>query len=379
LARPDPIAAGDRLPARIHAAPARAATGQRGAGDGKAAVIEIDGAHGEGGGQLVRTAVALAAVKGIPIHVVNVRARRRNAGLAAQHVAAIRAVASMCDARCEGVQPRSAAFSFAPRQLRGGRFRVDVGTAGSITLVLQAMLPAAVASGEHCAISVTGGTDVPAAPPADYLRLVLLPLLAEMGVRATLAVERRGYYPRGGGELRLELAPVASLAPFAVDAPGPLDHVEVHAHVSQLPREIAERMAGAALQALPAGLPVDTRIEVHEADRSAGPGGAIVLRAPTARTVLGSAQVAQRGVRAERLGRLAGEGLARDLRAGATLDVHAADQMPVFMALARGESRLRVREVSSHAATAIWLIERLGGRRFAATPDGAGVRLRVLG
>jgi RNA 3'-phosphate cyclase len=154
-------------------------------------MLEIDGAYGEGGGQLVRTAVALAAIRGTPIRVDQVRARRRKPGLAPQHVAAVRAVAAMCDAQCEGVESRSTAFTFAPRRLRGGAFTVDVGTAGSIALVLQAMLPAAVASGEACRIVVRGGTDVRAAPPVDYLRLVLLPLLEKMGVRAALTVVRR--------------------------------------------------------------------------------------------------------------------------------------------------------------------------------------------
>jgi RNA 3'-terminal phosphate cyclase (ATP) len=341
-------------------------------------MIEIDGAHGEGGGQLVRTAVALAAVQARPIRVVNVRAGRRNAGLAPQHVAAVRAVAAMCDAQCDGVEPRSTALTFVPRRLRGGEYRVDVGTAGSVTLVLQAMLPAAVACGERCAISVRGGTDVRAAPPMDYLRLVLLPLLERLGIDATLTIERRGYYPRGGGEVRLDLAPTSALSPFAVDDPGAVDRLEIRTHVSQLPREIAERMAAAALQVLPPGVRVDRHIEAFADGRSAGPGGAIVLRALTARTVLGAAQIAERGVRAELLGRLAGESLARDLRAGAPLDVHAADQMLVFLALARGESHFRVRELSSHARTAMWLIERLSATQFVLAADASATRVRVL-
>jgi RNA 3'-phosphate cyclase len=116
-------------------------------------MIEIDGAFGEGGGQLVRTAVALAAVTSTPIRVTNIRARRSRPGLAEQHVAAVRAVAAMCDARCDGVEPRSTELCFSPRRLRGGTFQVDVGTAGSVTLVLKAMLPAAAACGGASAVS----------------------------------------------------------------------------------------------------------------------------------------------------------------------------------------------------------------------------------
>jgi RNA 3'-terminal phosphate cyclase (ATP) len=340
-------------------------------------VLEIDGSHGEGGGQLVRTAVALAAIRGTPIRVTNVRAGRRPAGLAPQHVAAVRAVASMCEARCEGVEPRAGEFTFVPGRPRGGHYRVDVGTAGSITLVLQAMLPVAAACGEPCAIAVRGGTDVRAAPPIDYFRFVLLPLLEKLGLRAALTIERRGYYPKGGGGVSIEVSPAARLAPFVVEQTRPVERVDIRAHVARLPREIAERMVGAARQALPPGLRVDAQIEAIGADGSGGPGGAIVLAAPAHDTVLGAAQVAERGVRAERLGQLAAEGLAADLNCAATLDVHAADQMLVFLALAHGESRFRVRELSSHARTTIWLLERFAAARFAVAAGGRGLDVRV--
>ena len=135
----------------------------------------------------------------------------------------------------------------------------------------------------------------------------------------------------------------------------------------------------AARRALPPGPLVDAQVEGVGAERSSGPGGAIVLCARTATTVLGAAQVAERGVRAERLGQIAAEGLAADLRARATLDVHAADQMLVFLALARGESRFLVRELSSHARTAMWLLERFAAARFAVQADAGAVRVRVGG
>jgi RNA 3'-phosphate cyclase len=220
-------------------------------------MIEIDGAHGEGGGQLVRTAVGVAAAKGVPVRVVNIRARRRVPGLAAQHAAAVRAVARLCDAQCEGVDLRSTVLTFQPRSLHGGEFDIDVGTAGSIALVLQAMLPAAVATGERVLVTIRGGTDVRAAPPLDYLRLVLLPLLEGMGVQAELSIRRRGYYPKGGGEVRLALQPASRLRPFVVDEAGPVDRIEAHAHVAHLPLQIAERMERAARAELPPGLRVD--------------------------------------------------------------------------------------------------------------------------
>jgi RNA 3'-phosphate cyclase len=337
------------------------------------ATVEIDGAHGEGGGQLVRMAVAVAAARGVPVRIVNIRARRRLPGLAAQHAAAVHAVAALCDAQCEGVDLRSTVLSFRPRSLHGGEFDIDVGTAGSIALVLQAMLPAAVASGEGVVVTIRGGTDVRAAPPVDYLRLVLLPLLEGMGVQAELSIGRRGYYPKGGGEVRLALQPTSRLRPFAVDEVGPVDRIEAHVHVAHLPRQIAERMERAARAELPLAVPVDARVEVCSPELASGPGGAIVLRALAARTVLGAAQVAQRGVPAEQLGQEAARMLTRDLQGGATLDVHAADQLPVFLALADGPSLFRASQLSSHAATAMWLLERLTAARFRVDPAPPGV------
>ena len=340
-------------------------------------VIEIDGAHGEGGGQLVRTAVAVSAVRGVPVRIINVRARRRKPGLAAQHVAAVRAVAALCNAQCEGVEAGSQGLSFTPRRLRGGEFHVDVGTAGSITLVLQAMLPAAIATGEPVALTVRGGTDVRAAPPLDYLRLVLLPLLARAGVDCEVDVAHRGYYPRGGGEVRLKIAPAAGMRPLALEALGAILRIEIHAHVALLPLQIAQRMASAARAVLPTGVDVAEHVEVCPPGLATGPGGAIVLRAVCAHGVLGAGEVAQRGVRAEQLGQAAGESLRRDIDARATLDVHALDQMLVFLAVADGPSVVRAAHLSSHAATAMWLLERLALARFTTLPGDPGVVVHV--
>lgn len=339
-------------------------------------MLQIDGAYGEGGGQLVRTAVALAAIRRTPIRIDHVRARRRNPGLAPQHVAAVRAVASMCDALCNGVEPRSTSFTFSPRRLRGGDFAVDVGTAGSISLVLQAMLPVAVARGKQCRITVRGGTDVCAAPPVDYLRWVLLPLLEKMGQHVTLTVVRRGYYPKGGGEVHVALEP-ARVQPFVVDEAGAIEGIEIRAHVTKLVREIGERMIHAAIAALPTVLPIETHLEEAAVDSAAGPGAAIVLRALMTHTALGAAQVAERGVPAEKLGRTAAESLARDLRSGATLDLHAADQMLIFFALAAGASSFRAAELSMHARTTMWLLEHVAGTRFSIARQETGVQVQV--
>jgi RNA 3'-phosphate cyclase len=325
-------------------------------------MLEVDGSYGEGGGQVVRTAVALAAITGQGVCLDHVRLKRDRPGLAPQHLAAVRAVASLCDARCEGLELRSRAFTFLPGRLHGGDFRFDVGTAGSITLVLQALLPVLMRAPGPSRVVVSGGTDVRAAPPLDYLRYVLLGLLALMGAGVQCRALRRGYYPRGGGEVEVSVEP-ARLTPLEADDPGRPVSVEGCAHVANLPVSIAERMRDAAAARL-GGSVAATGFEVAALDstEAVGRGGAVVCWARTQRAVLGAGRVAERGVRAEALGEAAGAELAADLAARVSLDVHAADQILVYLALAGG--CFTTRTISSHARTTMWLIERFAPVRF---------------
>jgi len=333
--------------------------------------LEIDGAHGEGGGQLLRTAVALAAVTGREILVQNIRARRKPPGLAPQHLAAVRAVASLCHARAEGLEARSPALHFAPHALRGGSHRVDVGTAGSITLVLQAMLPVMLVAGRPVSALIRGGTDVRKAPAADYFAHVLLPLLARIGGRIELTVVKRGYYPAGGGEARIAVEP-SVLRPVAFDQPGSLIAIEGRAHVARLPVTIADRMRDAALGALsgvPGAAPHIESIAISD-ELAAGQGGAVVVWAKTECSVLGASAVAERGVWAETLGSAVGAELAADVASGAGLDMHAADQLLVYLGLAGGGS-YTTRTLTTHARTAMWLIESFLPIRFIVREAGA--------
>jgi len=331
---------------------------------------EIDGSYGEGGGQLLRTSVALAAITGQSVHLSNIRAKRSNPGLAAQHLTAVRAVATLCSAEVEGLQIKSQEIFFRPGSLRGGQFDFSVGTAGSITLVLQAALPVAVACGERLRMHITGGTDVRAAPPLDYYRHVLLPLLSGMGVRAKIDILRRGYFPRGGGEVTVEVEPSLPLQPLLVDAPGNLKKIRGFAHIANLPAHIAQRMANSALAELSVFPTPSIDLAVLSKGEAIGAGGAIVLAARMEHTSLGASATAQRGVPAEQLGSEAGRLLREEILSGATLDTHAADQILIYMALAGGTSRFLARDLSSHAATTIWLLEQFLPVHFSLSQSG---------
>jgi RNA 3'-phosphate cyclase len=338
-------------------------------------VIEVDGAHGEGGGQLLRNTAALAAVVGTQVRVTNIRAGRPKPGLAAQHVTALRAVAAISDAKVEGLQVGSRQIVITPGKLRGGRFSFDVGTAGSVTLVLQACLPAALRAPEPVELHLIGGTDVRWSPPLDYFRFVFLPLLSRMGGRVSIEVVRRGYYPAGGGEIRVNIVPSPEFRPLLVEPPGSLRRVRGIAHVGNLPADVAQRMKHAAMRRF-VGI---AEVKVDETSEAAiGPGGAIVLWTEHENTVLGASGLAEKGVPAEALGQAAGDGIVQDLKAHASLDVHASDQVLVYCALAKGESRFSCREVSQHAETTMWLLKTMLDTGFETVQVGGRHQVRVL-
>jgi RNA 3'-phosphate cyclase len=340
-------------------------------------MLDIDGSYGEGGGQLLRTAVALAALTGTPIRFRSIRLKRDSPGLGPQHMAAVHAVAQLCSAHVDGLALRSQEIAFAPGNLRGGEFTFDVGTAGSLTLVLQALLPVMTEARADFRIRVIGGTDVRGAPPLDYLREVTLALIDRMGVHARLVTRCRGYYPRGGGTVEVSVAP-GRLQPLRLTAPGRSLQIGGLAHVAHLPVHIAQRMGVSVLQRLgPQEVPVRCETAVLGNGEAIGQGGAVVMWARCEHTVLGAGRVAERGVRAEMLGDAVGGELAADIAAHATLDVHAADQILVYLALAGGESTFTTRELTGHARTAMWLIEQFLPVRFTASPLGMLTRVSV--
>lgn len=311
-------------------------------------MIAIDGAGLEGGGQIVRTAVALSAITGEGVTINDIRRRRDRTGLAAQHIAAVNAVAALCGAECEGLEPGSGRLVFLPGGLRKTDASVDVGTAGSIPLVLQAWLSAAFGSGGR--IVVKGGTEVAMSPTIDYCERLLFRALQDAGARLELKVVRRGYFPRGGGEV---ICTAGATTPGEIRLAGEEDMpAGIVSCSSGLPDHVADRQAQAAVSTLS-----DVAGEVETSIvRQAGPGtGSSVT---VYRGWKGGIALGRRGYPAESVGRDAALALLAETGLPGCVDIHLADQLLVPLAIAGGE--VAATGCSLHARTVVRLLEQFG-------------------
>jgi RNA 3'-terminal phosphate cyclase (ATP)/RNA 3'-terminal phosphate cyclase (GTP) len=346
-------------------------------------MIDIDGSHGEGGGQIIRTAVSLSSVTGTPVQIFNIRAGRQNPGLNFQHVVSIKSVAEFCGAEVEGLAKGSEGLTFRPGKLAGGKYRFDILTAGSTTLVLQACLLPCLFASEKVQLTITGGTDVKWSPPIDYFRFVFCPLLHKMGAQVSSVCMKRGHYPKGGGEVKVIISPIKNLKPLILKDRGQLKEIRGISHVSNLPNKISKRMKHTALLKLVDCGDVNISEEhfPQGQDPAFGAGAGVVLWANYENTVLGANGLGERGLPAEKVGNMAAEGLLAEMNSKATLDIHAADQFLPYMALAEGESVFLAREISEHAKTNMWLVEQFLDVEFsvAEKEDAWEVRVRGVG
>ncbi len=333
----------------------------------------IDGSYGEGGGQILRTALGLAVALRQPVQLIQVRAHRPKAGLQPQHLTVVQALREISAAEVTGDALGSTALTFVPRSLRAGSYRFDIGamtgSAGSVSLLFQALLLALAFAGMPSRLTLVGGTHVPWSPPVHYLTEVFLPALDEIGLEARVQLRRWGWYPAGGGEVEATIRPSPALGGFQADgaATPPITGVSA---VSRLPRSIAERQRHRALERLAAaGLAAEIAVEEDASAR--GPGTFLFL---ARRGRAGFSALGRRGVPAERVADEAVEELLAYLAAGAAVDQHLADQLVPFLALAGAPSSYTCPAVSGHLATVAWVVEQFLPTRVAVD---AGLTTRV--
>ncbi|MEW5853131.1 MAG: RNA 3'-terminal phosphate cyclase [Myxococcota bacterium] len=332
-------------------------------------MISIDGSEGEGGGQVLRTALALSLVTGKAFQVVNVRARRARPGLMRQHLTAVQAAAEVGHARVVGDTVGSRELSFEPGPVTSGEWTFSVGTAGSATLVLQTILPALLTADGPSKLLMEGGTHNPLAPPFEFLTDAFLPLVGRMGPCVEATLQTRGFYPAGGGRFSVVVQPVRALQPFFLRGRGNLVKRGITVLVSQLPRHVAERETQLLRELL--GWE-EHELRIESVRNSPGPGNVLLARLEYENVTEVVCAFGEKGVRAE----VVAEKLASDVRAyvdaGAPVGEHLADQLMLPLALAGGGG-FRTRTLTMHAKTQAELIPRFLDVRVKTTPVEGGL------
>ena len=320
-------------------------------------MIRIDGSFGEGGGQIVRTALALSCITGKSFEIYNIRKGRKKPGLRPQHLTGVRAAKAISRACGSGDQLDSTKLSFSPGKVRGGEYRFNVsairGSAGAVSLVIQSILPPLALAKEGSTVMIEGGTHVEWSPTFHYLRDVLFPLLSKVGIKTSLEIDRWGWYPGGGGSVCLQIQPAKRLSPIDITERGKLANITALSAVSNLPIYIAERQRDRALRLLQEkGL--DAEIEIVEAP-SPGKGTLFFMLSEFDNIRAGFSALGAIGKRAEQVAEEASRKLLDFLDAEGALDPHLADQIIPYLALAKEPSTITTSKITRHLLTNIWV------------------------
>ncbi|MGQ9469842.1 MAG: RNA 3'-terminal phosphate cyclase [Nitrososphaerales archaeon] len=312
--------------------------------------ITIDGSYGEGGGQILRTSIALSAVMGMPIEIVKIRAKRDNPGLRPQHIGAIKAVASLCNANVANLGVGSDRITFTPGKMRSAFIRLDVGSAGSITLLLQAVIPSVSLSKVDAELEIFGGTDVKWSPTMNYFTKVVLPAYKLLGIDADLEVKRRGYYPLGGGIVRVRIKPAKELKPLnLISSENPLP--SIISVCSKLPRSVAERQLKAARDYL-SNYRINLKDFEINVEDSISPGTSILIYSVNEQgPFIGGDAIGEKGKPAEEVGREAAKLFCEEYLSNAPIDKHIGDMLVTFLPFAKDESKFKVSKVTQHLST----------------------------
>lgn len=340
--------------------------------------LTIDGSFGEGGGQILRTALTLAAILQRPAEIRNIRGGRKKPGLRPQHLAAVKALATVTSAQVQGAEVGSTHLYFEPRQLKGGAYTLDIGTAGSTALVLQAIMPSLLFAKDPSQVTITGGTHVPWSPCFHYLKEVFVPAVSEMGGMVSLELGPWGWYPKGGGRVVASISPVGRLSAFERTNRGNLTGIDVLSAVSNLPASIGERQRDQVLKRLRAQGYSATRIELLKGP-SPGPGTVVFLKAGFEQGSAGFTSLGQRGKPAETVGDEACSAFFEFMASGAAVDSHLADQLALYIALAQGRSCFVAEAITEHLRTNIWVIEQFLPVAFEVDEQSGKVGVKRIG
>jgi RNA 3'-terminal phosphate cyclase (ATP) len=319
-------------------------------------MVVIDGGYGEGGGQVIRTSLSLAAITGQPFAIHNIRIRRSRPGLQPQHLAAVRAAAEICRASVRGDAVGSVSLTFVPAgEVRAGSYRFEIGTAGAAPLVAQTVLvPLALAKGAWD-VAISGGTHVPMAPTADYLEQCYARALAQVGIHAAVSSPRPGFFPKGGGEVRLSGPGGDVVRPLRAARRGGMRKLSAFILTSKLRDEVADRGAQAVCERLePEGHSAAVSIRRIAA---LDPGAAVMINAECEPGLGGFVALGEKGLPMERVARRACDEFLAWWRTESAFDGHLSDQLVLPLSLAGGPSRWTATCATEHLRTVLWVAQ----------------------
>ncbi len=338
--------------------------------------VEVDGSFGEGGGQILRTAAAFSIALRRPIHVTNIRAGREVSGLRQQHVSALEILRAISGGRLEGCRVGSPEVTFNPGDGAGASLSFDLKTAASITLVLQAVLPATALSGGELSLELTGGTDVPWSPTFDYFATVVRHAFSMIGIGFSVEAWSRGYYPRGGGRVDFSIgrcAPPKELV--LMDSRDPPE-ASIVSRCGSLPDHVARRQADSAAKVL-ASNGISVGRTTFSTEKSASPGSSILICSLTSSRSIGSDGIGARGKSAESVGTEAGERFAGIIASKACVDTNLADMMAPVLSLAGHESRVRIPGPTTHLETSLHVARLFTSCSYSVEPQGSSSVLTI--
>lgn len=320
-------------------------------------MIEVQGDYLEGGGQIIRTSSGLSALTGKGFKIFNIRSGRENPGLKEQHLQAIRAIKKLCNAEVKGLELGSTELEFIPGKITKKKLNIDIRTAGSTALVLQALLIPAVK--HSLRIDINGGATFNLwAPSIPYMQNILINILSKFGYNVNIEIKKHGFYPRGNARVFARTKEAKELLAVSLEEQGKLIGISGTSYASEDLRksQVAERQKNAAIKLL-SELEYPIYIDVNYVN-SICPGSGIFLKADFENCVLGYDVVGEKGKYSEKVGEEAAKGLIKEIESGATVDKFMTDQILPYMALSGKDCRVKVREVTKHAQTNIWLIEK---------------------
>lgn len=321
-------------------------------------MIEIDGSYGEGGGQILRTALSLSCLFRKPFRIFNIRKGRKKPGLMPQHLTAVKASQLISDAEVKGGAHGSTELFFSPGEVKHGNFFFDIRTAGSAMLVLQTLLPALIFSGGKSTLTLKGGTHVSFSPSFHYVKGVFLRILERLGIRVAAAIASYGFYPKGGGLVKAEIFPLKDIRPLNIVDRGRILRLKGCSGTGNLPLSIAERQKRAMMERIHSGI---SDAGFHEDigllnASTIGQGTFVYLQTESEHSIAGFTSLGERGKSAEVVGTEAAEEFMAYYHTGMAIDRHLPDQIVLYLSLCKETSVFTTSRITQHLMTNLWCI-----------------------